>query len=316
MKRIFIGIAGLASLLTTSALAADLAPHMYTKAPAPVVAVYDWTGFYVGGNVGYSWGRSSTTQAFTDSVTGAVLAASPSKFDLNGVIGGGQAGYNWQRDKWVFGLEADIQGSGERGSTNVLCPANTTVFTPPGGSSTVAAVSSACSLGHAGDTNIGNVNGQALTDALSQKIDWFGTFRGRIGSTFIAPTFLAYVTGGLAYGDVKTTNTVSGTNVTNPAGQGVNGGTVLTPVSATFGNSSVRAGWALGAGIEGVISGNWTAKLEYLYIDLGNVSGSIVTPVVAPSGNFVTASYNSHVTDNILRVGVNYRWGGPVVAKY
>jgi outer membrane immunogenic protein len=72
----------------------------------------------------------------------------------------------------------------------------------------------------------------------------------------------------------------------------------------------------VGAGIEGAIGGNWTAKLEYLYIDLGNVSGSFITPVVGPSGAFVTASYNSHVTDNILRFGVNYRWGGPVVARY
>ncbi len=59
-------------------------------------------------------------------------------------------------------------------------------------------------------------------------------------------------------------------------------------------------GWTVGAGIEGVISGNWTAKLEYLYVDLGNVSGSFVTPIVAPSGAFVTASYNSHITDNML----------------
>jgi outer membrane immunogenic protein len=315
MKRIFIGIAGAASLLTTSALAADLAPHMYTKAPAPIVAVYDWTGFYVGGNVGYSWGRSSTNEAFTDALAGTILSAATAKFNLNGVIGGGQAGYNWQRDKWVFGLEADIQGSGEKGSTNAVCPGNPTVFTPPFGSSTVAAVSSACSLGHAGDTNIGNVNGQAVTNSLSEKIEWFGTFRGRIGPT-ITPTILAYVTGGLAYGSVKATDTVSGTNVTNPGGQGVNGGTVLTPVNGAFGSSSTRVGWTVGAGIEGAIGGNWTAKLEYLYIDLGNVSGSFITPVVGPSGAFVTASYNSHVTDNILRVGVNYRWGGPVVARY
>lgn len=180
----------------------------------------------------------------------------------------------------------------------------------------MAAVSSACSLGHAGDTNIGNVNGQPVIDTLSQKLDWFGTFRGRIGSTFIAPTFLAYVTGGLAYGDVKTTNTVSGTNVTNPGGQGVNGGTILTPVSAFMSSSTVRAGWTVGAGIEGVVSGNWTAKLEYLYIDLGNVSGSFLTPIVGPSGGFLRSSYNSHITDNILRVGLNYRFGGPVVAKY
>jgi len=310
MKRIFIGIAGAASLVTTSALAADLAPHMYTKAPAPIVAVYDWTGFYVGGNVGYSWGRSSTNDAFTDSVTGTVLAPYSSKFNLNGAIGGGQAGYNWQRDKWVFGLEADIQASGERGSTNAVCPgAAPTTLT------TLAAVSSACSLGHFGDTAIGNVLALPVTNSLSEKIEWFGTFRGRIGAT-ITPTILPYITGGLAYGSVKGTDTVSGTNITNPAGQGVNGGTVLTPFSGTFGNSSTRVGWTLGAGIEGVISGNWTAKLEYLYIDLGNVSGTLVTPIVAPSGAFLTTSYNSHVTDNVLRVGVNYRWGGPVVAKY
>jgi outer membrane immunogenic protein len=313
MKRIFIGIAGIASLLTTSALAADLAPRPYTKAPIIVDPGYNWTGFYIGGNVGYSWGRSSTTQTFSDTLTGAVLSSTPTKFDLNGVIGGGQAGYNWQRDKWVFGLEADIQGSGEKGSTNAVCPGNTTIFTPPLGSSTVAAVSSACSLGHAGDTNSGNVNGLPVTSSLSEKIEWFGTFRGRIGTT-ITPTILPYVTGGLAYGSVKGTDTVTGTNLVGP--QGVNTPPAFVPVSATFGNSSLRAGWTLGAGIEGVISGNWTAKLEYLYIDLGNVSGSIVTPIVAPSGNFVTASYNSHVTDNVLRVGVNYRWGGPVVAKY
>jgi outer membrane immunogenic protein len=315
MKTSFIGIAAIASLLATSALAADLAPRAYTKAPPPLVAVYDWTGFYIGGNVGYSWGRSSTTQAFSDSVTGTVLSAAATKFDLNGVIGGGQIGYNWQRDKWVFGLEGDIQGSDEKGNTNAVCPGNTTVFTPSGSSSTVAAVSSACSLGHAGDTNTGNVNGQAVSSVLSEKIEWFGTVRGRIGPT-ITPTILLYATGGLAYGQVKAFDTVTGTNVTNPGGQGVNGGTILTPVTASFGNSSTRVGWTVGAGIEGAIGGNWTAKLEYLYIDLGNISGSFVTPVVAPSGNFVTASYNSHVTDNVLRVGVNYRWGGPVVAKY
>ena len=54
MKRILIGIAAIASLLSTSAFAADMAPRMYTKAPAPMVEVYNWTGFYIGGNVGYS----------------------------------------------------------------------------------------------------------------------------------------------------------------------------------------------------------------------------------------------------------------------
>jgi outer membrane immunogenic protein len=310
MKRIFIGIAGVASLLATSALAADLAPRPYTKAPVIVDPGYNWTGFYAGLNIGYSWGRSSTTESFRDALTGTMLNANAVKFDMNGVIGGGQIGYNWQQSNWVFGLEADIQGSGEKGNTNAVCPG-----APPTTLTTVAAVSSACSLGHVGDTAPGNVLALPVTNSLSEKIEWFGTFRGRIGPT-ITPTILAYVTGGLAYGSVKATDTVAGTNITNPGGQGVNGGTVLTPFAATFGNSSTRVGWTVGAGIEGVISGNWTAKLEYLYMDLGHVSGSFVTPVVGPSGAFVVASYNSHITDNILRVGVNYKWGGPVVAKY
>jgi outer membrane immunogenic protein len=310
VKRISIGIAAVASLVATSALAADLPARTYTKAPAYVDPGYNWSGFYVGGNVGYSWGRSSTGGSLLDATSGAALSPASSTFNMDGVIGGGQAGYNWQRDKWVFGLEADIQGSDEKGSASSVCPgAAPTTLT------TLAAVSSACSLGHFGDTVAGNVLALPVTNSLSEKIDWFGTVRGRIGPT-ITPTFLAYVTGGLAYGNVHTSDTISGTNITNPAGQGVNGGTVLTPVSATFGNSSLRVGWTVGAGIEGVVSGNWTAKLEYLYIDLGNVSGSFVTPIVAPSGAFLSSTYSSHITDNVLRVGLNYKFGGPVVARY
>jgi outer membrane immunogenic protein len=301
MKRIFIGIAAVASLLATSAFAADLAPRMYTKAPPPVVAIYDWTGFYLGGNIGYSWGRSSTTQTFSDSVTGAILNSTAIKFDMNGVIGGGQIGYNWQKSNWVFGLEGDIQGSGQKGSTNTVCP---------GGTATT--LNSACSLGHTGDTTPFNVPAFPVTNNLTEKLQWFGTVRGRIGPT-ITPTILAYVTGGLAYGQVSTTDTVSGINIVGP--QGTNGST-LVPVAGTLSNSATKLGWTVGVGVEGMISGNWTAKIEYLYMDLGNVSGSFVTPIVAPSGAFVTSGYNSHITDNILRVGVNYRWGGPVVAKY
>jgi outer membrane immunogenic protein len=152
-----------------------------------------------------------------------------------------------------------------------------------------------------------------VTNSLSEKIEWFGTVRGRIGPT-ITPTILAYVTGGLAYGEVKASDTVTGTNLVGA--QGVNTPPTAVPVAASFGNSSTRIGWTVGAGLEGAIGGNWTAKIEYLYIDLGNISGSFVTPIIAPSGNFVTASYNSHITDNVLRVGVNYRFAGPVVAKY
>jgi outer membrane immunogenic protein len=309
MKRVLIGIAAVTSLVATSALAADLPARTYTKAPAYVDPGYNWTGFYLGGNVGYSWGRSDTTSSFLDATSGAVLNSASSKFNLDGVIGGGQLGYNWQNSNWVFGLEADIQGSGEKGSTSNSCPGGSATAT------TLAGLSSACSTGHLGDTAPFNVAALPVTNSLSEKIDWFGTVRGRIGPT-ITPTLLAYVTGGLAYGEVGTTDTVSGTNITNPGGQGVNGGTVLTPLAASFGNSSTRVGWTVGAGLEGVVSGNWTAKIEYLYIDLGTVSGSFATPLIAPSGAFLTSSYSSHITDNVVRVGLNYKFSGPVVARY
>jgi outer membrane immunogenic protein len=126
----------------------------------------------------------------------------------------------------------------------------------------------------------------------------------RIGPT-VTPTVLLYVTGGLAYGEITTSNAVAGTNITGT--QGTNTFT-LTPVAGSASSTTTRVGWTIGAGIEGVVSGNWTAKLEYLYVDLGDVSGAFVTPVTGLSGGLLTSRYSSHITDNILRVGLNYRW--------
>jgi outer membrane immunogenic protein len=312
MKRILVGVAAVASLVATSALAADMPAPVYTKAPIIPVVVYDWTGFYIGGNIGYSWGRSSTDLGFSNS-TGGGLLATPGTFNMDGVIGGGQIGYNWQRDKWVFGLEADIQGSGQQGSMTGVCPGNTTVFTRAS-NTTAAAVAGTCSAGFFGDTGNFNVGGFPVTDTLSQKLDWFGTVRGRVGPT-LTPALLVYATGGLAYGGVKYTDTIIGTNLI-----GFNGTNTIptaVPVAASVSNSTTNFGWTAGAGVEGAIGGNWTAKLEYLYIDLGNVSGTLLSTIVSPTGGFVYKSYSSHVTDNILRVGINYRFGAaPVVAKY
>ncbi|HKU08082.1 MAG TPA: outer membrane beta-barrel protein [Bradyrhizobium sp.] len=285
MKPIFFGLVALVSSIATGAYGA----------PA---AVYNWNGFYAGLNVGYSWGSSSTTQSFSDSTSGALLSATSGRFDMDGVIGGGQAGYNWQRMNWVFGFEADIQASAQSGSGRGICAGGTLAARPFNG---------ACTPGHVGDTTPFDTPGLPVNFDLSQKLEWFGTVRGRLGSLF-TPTILGYVTGGLAYGEVSSTGSVSGTNITGQQGTNT---VILTPVSALFGDRSTRAGWTIGAGLEGVVNGNWTAKIEYLYIDLGNISGSFVTPITAPSGAPVTVRYTSHITDNILRVGFNYRFGGP-----
>jgi outer membrane immunogenic protein len=77
--------------------------------------------------------------------------------------------------------------------------------------------------------------------------------------------------------------------------------------------SQTKAGWVAGAGIEAALGGGWTGKVEYLHMDLGSVSGTFMSATTFPlRGTFVATS---RVTDEIMRVGVNYRFGGPV-AKY
>jgi len=150
MNRILVGIATVASLLSMNAFAADLSPRTYTKAPMMVEPGFNWSGFYVGGNVGYSWGSSGNSEAISRLNTGLVLFNATSRNDVNGVIGGGQIGYNWQSSNWLFGLEADIQGSGEKGSSTIVCVA--------------------CGDGPSN-----------ITSNLTQKLEWFGTVRGRAG---------------------------------------------------------------------------------------------------------------------------------------
>src|SRR5215218_4381566 len=87
---------------------------VFTIALPGLASAQNWAGFYIGGNVGYSWGRSDSTISFGNATTGAVLSSSEVKFNLNGAIGGGQVGYNWQSQNWVFGFEADVQASGQK----------------------------------------------------------------------------------------------------------------------------------------------------------------------------------------------------------
>ena len=125
MKKLALAISVLA-VSAASALAADL--PVYTKAPVIVAPIYDWTGFYVGGNVGYSWGRSNDTSTLTNGA-GIVLFTSIGSTNMDGIVGGGQVGYNWQRQNWLWGLEADIQGTDEKGNRGFNCPIG--FCTPP-----------------------------------------------------------------------------------------------------------------------------------------------------------------------------------------
>jgi len=267
VNKIALSLVAIGAFMGTPVLAADMA----LKAPPPAPA-YNWTGFYAGLNIGYGWGNSNTTVNFLDP-SGFVLFSATNSFDMSGVIGGGQIGYNWQSGNWVPGLEADFQGSGIRGTGTFVCPAGV------------------CS-----------VTGLPVTETLTEKLQWFGTARGRLGYT-VTPTVLLYATGGLAYGEIATS------------------GVIADPTYLS--NNTLKAGWTAGGGIEDGVGGNWTVKLEYLFMDLGDVSsnGATVTPVVVPGVprnciaacpvNHLSTTYassGSGITDSILRLGFNYRF--------
>ncbi len=287
--------------LLTAAVTLAVFTAMSPAGAAPrSVPLWSWTGFYVGGNLGYSWGNDSGPITLSDSVLGPLSSVSGNTA-LDGIIGGGQTGYNWQIANWVYGLEADIQASGQRGNAITGCPGGTGTGT----SLTLATLNGPCSLGHLGDSASFSVAGFPVSDTLSEKLDWFGTFRVRVGPT-ITPTILTYITGGLAYGQISVSNAVSGANVTGL--QGTNTFTVVPGAGGGISNSTIKLGWTIGGGIEGVLWGNWTGKIEYLFVDLGTVSGTFNTTIATPAGNTLIGSYSSHVTDNILRVGISYNF--------
>jgi len=128
------------AIVGTPALAADMALKAPPPPPAPV---YSWTGWYVGGNVGYSWGDAPTTGNASLVTFPGLLTLNPGfpgfpasfafadhTTHLNGAIGGGQVGYNYQfSPNWVLGFETDIQASGQRGSGSFADPFSTPIVT-------------------------------------------------------------------------------------------------------------------------------------------------------------------------------------------
>jgi outer membrane immunogenic protein len=308
MKRAVASIAAASMGLVfgAPAFAADLgrpAPApIYTKAHPPVV--YGWNGFYGGLNAGGTWANSNSVNTVSSPVTGFVDGIAPGSFAATSAlgatgdiplgnnasfIGGGQIGYNWQfAPTWLAGLEADLQGVSHNGGSGTLgtslgLPTNP-VFFP--------------------DTIKTQISS-------SSSLDYFGTVRGRLGLV-ATPTVLLYGTGGLAYGGVKASTSISQSNndcVNFP-------GNCVQSSAATAGSlSTTRAGWTAGAGLEWMFAQHWSAKAEYLYYDLGSVTfnnGSLAytNGSFTPAGGPVVISSQSTTkfTGNIARVGVNYHF--------
>jgi outer membrane immunogenic protein len=148
-----------------------------------------------------------------------------------------------------------------------------------------------------------NVNwifqGNALTVPFSTffktKIDALGTVRARVGYLW-SPILLLYGTGGLAYGQTKLGSAFVCSACTPPSGS-----------SAALQTSNTSVGWTVGGGTEWKLTPSWSAKLEYLYVNLGSQSNTIVYSYPpAPFTSSMTSAV--HWRDNVVRVGVNYKF--------
>ena len=290
-------VAGLA--FAQSAWAADMA----VKAPPPAVPIFTWTGCYVGGNAGWigSDGHYDTAPSgnYLNPVGPAAppnaagtgdypanmffLARSYSPHGSGGLVGA-QVGCNYQVAHYVFGVEGDWAWSSLRSTSDAFFAAFPNVGAP-------------------------TFTNAARVDQVTTKLDSLATLRGRAG--FAWDRFFVYGTGGLAYGDLHSdTNVTFGTVAVNPVYNGA-----IHIGSA----SSWQVGWTAGVGGEYAFAPSWSIKAEYLYVSLDsfNYSSLLVASVSAAAPGYAWKTSVSE-RDNIVRVGVNYKFwgGGPIVAKY
>lgn len=132
---------------------------------------------------------------------------------------------------------------------------------------------------------------------IKQREPWFATVRGRVGWT--NGPGLIYVTGGAAFTEVKTSISQSDFNG-------------IPLVLNAFDFNRRQTGAAAGGGIEHQIIGNWTGKVEYLYMNFGSVADIYANPP-PPSPFATTHSITSSTRDNVVRFGLNYKFGGPFI---
>lgn len=236
IKGLFLASVAIAAFPFGVASAADLPARMPVKAAPMVAPPFNWTGFYVGANVGGIFGHSVQTV----DIDTLPLGIPADDTNYAGVIGGVQAGYNWQLSQLVLGVEADIDFSSAKKS----------VATGP-------------------------------LDTHNMALSALGTVRGRIGLAF--DRFLPYVTGGVAFADLK-----------NELVDNIN------PLIANRGSSAT--GWTVGGGLEYAFDPHWSAKAEYLYVKFPDKTASFAIP-----GGYVFQTTFKD-SEQIARLGINYKF--------
>lgn len=308
MNKAYIsGVALALAISAGSAFAAGAPPHL--PPPPPM-----WTGFYVGLNAGWSGDASPNVitrgapvaagvdayvlgggafayRALSHGAASALSGSGVAGGDGSGFLGGGQIGYNRLIGNYVVGFETDFQGSTMSARSGFSNAASAIVYNPnnnPNDSFTDVAFSRV---------------------ATQKSLDWLGTVRGRLGVLF-TPALLAYATGGLAYGgatlDARIVSGWAGANLA-PFGLASSG------ASGRF--SGALVGWTVGAGGEWMFMPNLSAKVEYLYYDLGEArvaaGPSLTTYPFAASPNATMFTSHTRFDGHIARAGLNYHfnWG-------
>jgi outer membrane immunogenic protein len=253
LKKLALTTAAVTLLLTGAALAADLAARPYTKAPAIVAPIYNWTGFYIGANGGGGW-ADKCWDLNNDTGLPVAPAIREGCHDATGATVGGQIGYRWQASNWVFGLEAQGNWADFAGSN--------------------------ASLLIAGATN-------------RSRVDALGLFTGQVGYSW--NNVLWYVKGGAA--------------VTRDKYEGV-----VTAIGFVFDRATeTRWGGVVGTGIEFGFAPNWSLALEYDHLFMGHrdiLLSFTAAPGVLSRGEAIRQDVD------MVTARINYRFGGPVVAKY
>lgn len=163
MRRFIIALLSATAVGAVSANAADL-PVKAPPAPAPAITVYNWTGCYVGGNLGGGWAETSWTNTANTTAFGDLNAGQSLSANNGGFIGGGHIGCNYQMQQFVFGIEGSFAGSTIKGDTN------------------------------------NNAFG-AADDVFTNEVTSIATVVGRIGYAW--DNWLLYAKGGYAGGEVK-----------------------------------------------------------------------------------------------------------------
>lgn len=255
MNKLLIAVTGAMMGFAGSALAADLAPP-----PAEPIS-YDWTGFYIGGNVGYGFDGKDDVHIKDNFFDVDVYHDVGSVGTLNrqGVFGGGQLGYNFEVNGFVFGVEGDIEASG-------IGDSERRDFPFPDGS-------------------------PGFFDAkVSSDITWFGTVRGRIGWAF--DTVLLYGTGGVAFGGLDTKfqgefyggEHFKGSDSTTGVGWAAGGG-----VEWAF-----APNWSVKFEYQYINLGDQTLKKREFYANGDPIDGVFAKASVTPHFQTVRAGVNWH----------------------